>query len=39
MFSASFLTFLVLLGLAWTALAALTLTALLIRDWLRKELW
>ena len=39
MFSPSFLTLLVHLGLAWTALGALTLVALLLRDWKRGELW
>ena len=39
MFSAGFLQFLVILGLAWTALGALTLIVLLIRDWKRGELW
>lgn len=39
MFSASFLQFLVLLGLIWTALGALALIILLIRDWKRGELW
>lgn len=39
MFSAGFLTFLVWLGLIWTALGALALILLLIRDWKRGELW
>ncbi|MBB5353178.1 hypothetical protein HNR46_003432 [Haloferula luteola] len=39
MFSASFLQILVLLGLIWTALGAVTLVGLLIRDWIKGELW
>lgn len=39
MFPAAFLQFLVILGLAWTALGALALILLLIRDWRRGELW
>lgn len=39
MFSAGFLNFLVYLGLIWTALGALTLIVLLVRDWKRGELW
>jgi len=39
MFSAGFLTALVLLGLVWTALGALALIVLLVRDWKRGELW
>ncbi len=39
MFSEAFLQFLVLLGLIWTGLGALTLIILLIRDWKRGELW
>jgi len=39
MFSSGFLTFLVFLGLIWTALGALTLIALLLLDWKRGDLW
>jgi len=39
MFSSSFLFFLVLLGLSWTSLGALLLIVLLIRDFVRDELW
>lgn len=39
MFSSGFLHFLVMLGLAWTALGALALVLLLIKDWKRGELW
>ena len=39
MFSASFLQILVVIALAWTALGALVLIALLIRDFVRGKLW
>lgn len=39
MFSIEFLEFIILTGLAWTALAAITLLTLLIRDWRRNDLW
>lgn len=39
MFSPTFLQVLVYVGIAWTALGALTLVLLLIRDWKRGELW
>lgn len=39
MFSQSFLHGLILLALAWTAIGALTLIVLLVRDWLQGKLW
>ncbi len=39
MFSSGFLSFLVMLGLIWTALGALALVLLLFRDWKKHELW
>lgn len=39
MFSSEFFYALVILGLSWTALGALALVVLLVRDWIRKELW
>jgi hypothetical protein len=39
MFSSGFLGFLVMLGLIWTALGAVVLVLLLIRDWKHGELW
>lgn len=39
MFSIPFLEVLILGGLVWTAIAALALGVLLIRDWKRGELW
>lgn len=39
MFSSGFLQILVYVGLGWTALGALALIVLLIRDWKRGELW
>ena len=39
MFTSSFLAFIIVLGLGWTALAAVALTVLMIRDWHRKQLW
>lgn len=39
MFSSEFFYGLVILGLSWTGLGALALVVLLIRDWIRKELW
>lgn len=39
MFSETFFSVLITMGLVWTALGAVTLIALLIRDWIRNELW
>lgn len=39
MFSSGFLGFLVILGLIWTALGAVALVLLLIKDWQKNELW
>lgn len=39
MFPQSFLQALILVALVWTALGALVLIVLLIRDWLRGTLW
>lgn len=39
MFSSGFFTFLVVLGLIWTAAGAATLILLLIKDWKNGELW
>jgi hypothetical protein len=39
MFSLSFFKILILAGLGWTALAALSLVVLLVIDWKRGQLW
>ncbi len=39
MFSESFLQILILLALAWTALGAVTLVVLLLRDLKKRKLW
>lgn len=39
MFSLTFLKLLILTGLIWTALAAVTLAVLLVIDWKRHQLW
>lgn len=39
MFTTGFFQILILLGLVWTALGALALIVLLIKDWKRGELW
>lgn len=39
MFSLTFLKLLILTGLVWTALAAVTLAVLLVIDWKRHQLW
>jgi len=39
MFSSSFFYGLVILGLTWTALGALALIVLLLKDWIKKQLW
>jgi hypothetical protein len=39
MFSLTFFQVLVLTGLVWTLLAALTLVVLLVSDWKRGNLW
>jgi hypothetical protein len=39
MFSLPFLKILVVTGLGWTALAAVTLAVLLVIDWKRGHLW
>lgn len=39
MFSAGFFQFLILFGLLWTGLGALTLILLFVRDWKKGELW
>ncbi len=39
MFSSGFLSFLIVAALVWTALGAVLLIALLIRDIIRGELW
>ncbi len=39
MFSPSFLHFIIVMALSWTALGALLLVALLLRDWLKGTLW
>lgn len=39
MFPESFFSFLISTGLIWTALGSLALIVLLIRDWIRNELW
>ena len=39
MFSQSFLQALIVLALVWTALGALTLIVLLVRDLKRRNLW
>lgn len=39
MFSSGFLHLLVLGGLVWTGLGVIVLLLLLIRDWMKKQLW
>lgn len=39
MFTSTFLLVLISLGLVWTALGAITLVVLLIRDFKRNQLW
>ena len=39
MFSDSFLHILVVVAIAWTALGVVILLGLLIRDWLKGNLW
>ncbi len=39
MFPQSFLQFLIVLSLVWTALGAVLLITLLLRDWLKGTLW
>ncbi len=39
MFSSAFFYFLVILGLAWTALGAVALVVMLIIDWKKGQLW
>jgi hypothetical protein len=39
MFSLTFLQFLIILALAWTALGVLALISMLIRDWKQGTLW
>lgn len=39
MFSPIFLHIVIVTALAWTALGALTLLALLIRDWAKGTIW
>jgi len=39
MFTQSFLQFLIVAALSWTALGALTLIALVLRDWKNGNLW
>lgn len=39
MFSEAFLHFLIVLALIWTALGAMTLVVLVIRDWKNDTLW
>jgi len=39
MFSSAFFYFLIILGLIWTALAAVSLVVMLIIDWKKGQLW
>ena len=39
MFSPTFLHFLIVIALGWTALGALALILLFVRDWVKGTLW